>query len=576
MSFTIHGIGICSGIAIGQALLHSHTRLEAGHYLLPRSQIDDELARFDTAVERTRAEFKSLRDNIPPNSPPEFEAFIDVHMMILNDSTLSKVPREIIEREQCNAEWALKLQADELLAQFEAIDDGYLRERRADVLQVVERIMHALGGQPRYVPDITDTGQSKILVAHDLSPADVLQFKHHQFASFLTELGGTTSHTAVVARSLNLPSVASLHHARSLICENDTLVVDGAQGVVIVDPDSQVLADYRLRQHEIELERQKLRRLRTTRTLTLDGTAVELQANIELPDDVAEVEEAGAAGIGLFRTEFLFMNRDTLPGEEEQFEAYRKVVESMHGLPVTIRTYDLGADKNVDGAERPTLLNPALGLRAIRLCLTEPRRFQMQLRAILRASPYGKARILIPMISGVVEVEQTLQQLNIAKQSLASKGIPFDEDIAVGGMIEVPAAALALRMFRRKLDFLSIGTNDLIQYTLAIDRTDDAVAHLYDPLHPAILHLISLVISSANRANIPVALCGEMAGDVKLTRLLLGLGLRQLSMHPGQLLAVKQEVLRTNLSSVRLLARRMLRIADPERMQNMLERLNAD
>ncbi len=576
MSFTIHGTGICGGIAIGQALLHSHTRLEAGHYLLPRTQIAEELARFDTAVAKTRAHFKSLRDNIPANAPAEFEAFIDVHMMILNDSMLSKVPREIIEREQCNAEWALKLQAEELLAQFDAIEDSYLRERRADVLQVVERIMLALGGEPGYVPDIAESGQSKILVAHDLSPADVMQFKHHQFASFVTELGGTTSHTAVVARSLNLPSVASLHHARSLIYENETLIVDGTQGVVIVDPDPQVLADYRLRQDQIGLERQKLRRLRTTRTATLDGVGVELHANIELPEDVTEVDEAGASGIGLFRTEFLFMNRDTLPNEDEQFEAYRKVVESMGGRPVTIRTYDLGGDKHVDGDERPVLQNPALGLRAIRLCLTEPRRFQIKLRAIRSASHNGKVRILIPMISGAAEVDQALHQLTIAKQSLAQKAIPFDPNIEVGGMIEVPAAALALRMFTRKLDFLSIGTNDLIQYTLAIDRTDDSVAHLYDPLHPAVLFLIALVISSANRANIPVALCGEMAGDVKLTRLLLGLGLRQLSMHPGRLLAVKQEVLRANLSSVRLLARRMLRIADPERMQAMLERLNAD
>jgi phosphotransferase system enzyme I (PtsI) len=413
-------------------------------------------------------------------------------------------------------------------------------------------------------------------VAHDLSPADVLQFKQHQFAAFLTELGGTTSHTAVVARSLNLPSVASLHHARSLIYENDILIVDGTQGVIIVDPDPQILADYRLRQHQLELERQKLRRLRTTRPQTIDGTAVELHANIELPDDVGEAEEAGASGIGLFRTEFLFMNRDTLPNEDEQFEAYRNVVESMHGLPVTIRSYDLGADKQLDGVERPTLQNPALGLRAIRLCLTEPRRFQIQLRAILRASNYGKVRLLIPMISGAAEVEQTLQQIELAKATLTAKGIPFDPSIPVGGMIEVPAAALALRMFRRKLDFLSIGTNDLIQYTLAIDRTDDSVAHLYDPLHPAVLHLIALVISGANRTNIPVALCGEMAGDVKFTRLLLGLGLRTFSMHPGQMLAVKQEVLRTNLSSVKLLARRMLRIADPERMLNMLDRLNAD
>ena len=576
MSFTIHGTGICGGIAIGQALLHSHTRLEAGHYQIPQSQTADELARFDAAVAKTRAEFALLRENIPAKAPPEFEAFIDVHMMILNDATLSQVPREIIERERCNAEWALKLQADELLSQFDAIEDGYLRERKADVLQVVERLMLTLGGQPGYVPDITDAGQSRILVAHDLSPADVIQFKQHQFASFLTELGGATSHTAVVARSLNLPSVASLHHARSLIREDEMLIVDGTQGVVIVDPDPQVLADYRLRQHQIELERQKLRRLRTTRPITLDGVGVELHANIELPEDVADVDEAGASGIGLFRTEFLFMNRDSLPNEDEQFEAYRSVVTAMHGLPVTIRTYDLGSDKNIDGMERPVLQNPALGLRSIRLCLTEPQRFQVQLRAILRASHYGKVRLLIPMISGVAEVDQTLTQLAIAKQTLATRGQPFDPGIEVGGMIEVPAAALALRMFTRKLDFLSIGTNDLIQYTLAIDRTDDAVAHLYDPLHPAVLHLIALVISGANRTRTPVALCGEMAGDVKLTRLLLGLGLRQFSMHPAQILAIKQEVLRTSLSSVGLLARRMLRVADRERMKLMLERLNAD
>jgi phosphotransferase system enzyme I (PtsI) len=576
MSFTIHGTGICGGIAIGQALLHSHTRLEAGHYEIPRSQIQDELARFDAAVTKTRTEFATLRENIPSNAPPEFEAFIVVHMMILNDSTLSEVPRQIIERERCNAEWALKLQADELLSQFDAIEDGYLRERKADVLQVVERLMLTLGGQPRYVPDITNAGQSKILVAYDLSPADVLQFKQHQFASFLTELGGATSHTAVVARSLNLPSVASLHHARNLIRENEMLIVDGSQGVVIVDPDPQVLADYRLRQHQNELERQKLRRLRSMRAVTLDGVDVELHANIELPEDVSEVDEAGANGIGLFRTEFLFMNRDSLPNEEEQFGAYRAVVEAMHGRPVTIRTYDLGSDKNLDGMERPLLQNPALGLRAIRLCLTEPQRFQIQLRAILRASHYGKVRLLIPMISGAAEVDQTLAQLAIAKQALAARGQPFDADIEVGGMIEVPAAALALRMFTRKLDFLSIGTNDLIQYTLAIDRADDAVAHLYDPLHPAVLHLLALVISGANRTSTPVALCGEMAGDTKLTRLLLGLGLRQFSMHPAQVLAVKQEVLRTNLSSVRLLARRMLRVADRERMKLMLERLNAD
>ena len=576
MSFTMHGTAICGGIAIGHALLHSHTRLEASYHLVPPHQIAAEVARFDVALAKTSAEFQRVKQNIPSNAPPEFEAFIDVHLMILNDAMLAKAPREIIEREQCNAEWALKLQVDQLLEQFDAIEDGYLRERRADVLQVVERIMHALGGEPGYAAPEAQIDRNTILVAHDLSPADVLQFKQHQFASFVTDLGGTTSHTAVVARSLNIPSIAALHHARSLIRENEMLIVDGTQGVIIVDPDPQVLSDYRLRQHQFDLERQKLRRLRSTRAATLDGVLIDLHANIELPDDVVEVDDAGATGIGLFRTEFLFMNRDTLPDEDEQFEAYRKVVEAMRGRPVTIRTYDLGADKHIDGMDRPTLQNPALGLRAIRLCLTEPQRFQIQLRAILRASHYGKVRLLIPMLSCGGEVEQTLHQLDIAKRSLDAMGIAYDREMPIGGMIEVPAAALALRLFTRKLDFLSIGTNDLIQYTLAVDRTDDTVAHLYDPLHPAVLHLLALVISGGSRLNSPVALCGEMAGDTSLTRMLLGLGLKQFSMHPAQLPAVKQEVLRTNLSSVRLLARRMLRIADAERMRAMLERINAD
>ena len=576
MSFTIHGAAICGGIAIGQALLHSHTRLEASHHVIAQQQISTEIGRFDVALTKTRAEFERVKENIPANAPPEFEAFINVHLMILNDATLAKAPREIIEREQCNAEWALKLQVDQLLEQFDAIEDGYLRERRADVVQVVERIMHALGGEPGYAPTAASMDRNTILVAHDLSPADVLQFKQHQFASFVTDLGGTTSHTAVVARSLNIPSIAALHHARSLIRENETLIVDGTQGVVIVDPDPQVLADYRLRQYQFDLERQKLKRLRSTRAATLDGVSIDLHANIELPEDVAEADDAGATGIGLFRTEFLFMNRDALPDEDEQFEAYRRVVEAMHGRPVTIRTYDLGADKYVDGMERPALQNPALGLRAIRLCLTEPQRFQIQLRAILRASHFGKVRLLIPMLSGAAELDQTLHQVEIAKHSLDAHGIAYDRNVAVGGMIEVPAAALALRVFTRKLDFLSIGTNDLIQYTLAVDRTDDSVAHLYDPLHPAVLHLLALIISGSSRHNIPVALCGEMAGDTALTRMLLGLGLKQFSMHPAQLLAVKQEVLRTNLSSVRLLARRMLRITDSERMRGMLERINAD
>ncbi len=576
MSFTIHGIGVSGGIAIGQARLVSQTTLEVDHYTVPPAQVPEESDRFESAVAKVRAEMEALRDSVPATAPAEFAAFINLHLMILNDSMLSVAPRRIIETEQCNAEWALRVQMDALLAQFDEIEDGYLRERKADVVQVVERVLKALSGQPGYLPPppAADSEQNLILVAHDLSPADVVEFKQHQFASFITDVGGSTSHTAVVARSLAIPSIVALHNARHLIQENELVVVDGTQGVVIVDPDRQVLAEYQLRQHQFELERQKLRRLRNTRAATLDGVAIELHANIEGPDDVVEARENGATGIGLFRSEFLFLGRPDLPDEDEQFEAYRKAAEEMDGMPVTIRTYDLGADKSDDGAPQRNA-NPAMGLRAIRLCLTEPQRFLTQLRALLRASHHGKVNILIPMLATASEVEQSLALIRQAKQSLDEAGIPYDRGIKVGGMIEVPAAALALGIFVRKLDFLSIGTNDLIQYTLAIDRTDDSVAHLYDPLHPAVLNLIAGIIRTSDKAKVPIALCGEMAGVITLTRLLLAFGLRQYSMHSAHLLDVKQVVLKSDLTKLKPLALRMLRTSDPEKLQALLARLNS-
>ncbi|MFA5825751.1 MAG: phosphoenolpyruvate--protein phosphotransferase, partial [Gallionellaceae bacterium] len=413
-----------------------------------------------------------------------------------------------------------------------------------------------------------------ILVAHDVSPADLIQLKPHQFSAILTDVGGATSHTAIVARGLNTPCVVGLHHARELVKDNDMLIVDGEQGVVLVNPDKQLLAEYKLRQSQLELERQKLKRLKTAHANTLDGTHIELHANIEMPHDLADVKENGATGIGLFRSEFLFLNRDELPGEDEQFEAYRAVVEGMDGLPVTIRTFDLGADKQIKGAVR-VASNPALGLRAIRLCLAEPQLFRTQLRALLRASAYGNLKILVPMLSGVAEINQTLHFIASTKLGLTAQGIAFNPNVPIGGMIEIPAAALALNVFVRKLDFLSIGTNDLIQYTLAIDRTDEEVAHLYDPLHPAVLYLLAHIIGGANKAGVPISVCGEMAGELAYTRLLLGLGLRQFSMNSAQLLATKQRVLTTSLPEILPLTQKILRSDDPLKIQDLLLRLNA-
>jgi phosphotransferase system enzyme I (PtsI) len=573
MSFTIHGIGVSGGIAIGRAHLLTHAQLEVDHYDIDASQVAQEQARFQSAIETARAELLEVAEHIPENSPPELEAFLNVHLMILNDHMLSEAPKQLIATQRSNAEWALSQQAEALIGQFERMDDEYLRERKNDVVQVVERVLKALTGQPRAIPAPRHPEEDSVLVARDMSPADVILFKHHRFASFITDLGGSTSHTAILARSLNIPSIVALHHARQLIRESELLIVDGTSGVVIVNPDESVLSEYRLRQEQWLLEREKLKRLKTTRAATLDGTRVELHANIELPEDVAEAKDNSAAGIGLFRSEFLFLNRDELPSEEEQFEAYRRVAVEMGNLPVTIRTLDLGADKQLNGTQR-FAPNPALGLRAIRLCLAEPAIFHRQLRAILRASHYGNIKILVPMLSTVHELSQTLHLIEDAKHSLEADGIPFDRGVQVGGMIEVPAAALSLGAFIRRLDSLSIGTNDLIQYTLAIDRTDDAVAHLYDPLHPAVLQLVAMVIRGADKAGKPVAVCGEMAGDVKLTRILLGFGLRQFSMHAAHLLNIKQQVLRSDLEEATQIANRMLRTEDPNKLRGLLERMN--
>ncbi|RFC32296.1 MAG: phosphoenolpyruvate--protein phosphotransferase [Candidatus Nitrotoga sp. SPKER] len=575
MSFTLHGIPVSSGIAIGHVHLVSHTVLEVVHYVMPKYLVHEEVARFDAAMESTRQELAGLRSNRPLHAAAEFDAFLDLHLMILADEHIELASRKMIEREQCNAEWALKIQMDALVAQFEAFDDIYLRERKTDVVQVVERVLKKLIGQPGYVPPATLPGVKMILVAHDISPADLIQLKPQHFCAILTDLGGATSHTAIIARGLSTPCVVGLHRARQLMRENDLVIVDGRQGVVIVNPDEQVLVQYKLIQNHWEENRKKLKCLKSTPANTLDGTAIELHANIELPQDLAEVYENGATGIGLFRSEFLFLNRDVLPDEEEQFIAYRTVAEGMKGLPVTIRTFDLGADKQLNGAQR-VASNPALGLRAIRLCLVEPQMFRTQLRALLRASHYGNVKILIPMLSGVSEINQMLQFIGHVKQGLDDEGIPYNREIQIGGMIEIPAAALVLDVFIKKLDFLSIGTNDLIQYTLAIDRTDEEVAHLYDPLHPAILYLLAHIIGNANKAGIPISVCGEMAGNADYARLLLGLGLRQFSMNSAQLLSVKQCVLNTNLPELDTLTQRILRANDPLKIRELLEKLNVD
>jgi phosphotransferase system enzyme I (PtsI) len=574
VSFTLHGLAVSPGIAIGHAHLVSRAVLEVHHYVLPAKHVEAEMARLNAAVAEVRNELDELKASTLTAAPAEVSAFVEIHNLILADPLLVDAALELIAERRCNAEWALVQRMEMLAEQFAEIEDSYLRERGADIVQVVERVLRVLTGHPGYVPRRSARGEDTIIVAHDLSPADTIQFKQLKIAGFVTDLGGATSHTAIVARSLNIPALVGVHHARALVRDDEMVIIDGARGVLIVDPDERILQEYRLRKSELELERSKLKRLRSAPARTLDGEEVSLQANIELPQDTVQAKEVDAGGIGLFRTEFLFLNRDTPPTEDEQFEAYGAVAKAMRGRPVTIRTLDVGADKVLRGGERQEV-NPALGLRAIRYCLAEPQLFLTQLRAILRASALGRVRLLIPMLAHTQEVEQTLALVEQAKVMLRERGHPFNEGIEIGGMIEIPAAALSLGVFLRRLDFLSIGTNDLIQYTLAIDRTDESVAHLYDPLHPAVLRLVAQTISAGSRAGVEVAVCGEMAGDPALTRLLLGMGLRQFSMHPSQVYEVKQQVLRSDAAQLRRQVARLLRLDEPARLREQLEKINA-
>ncbi len=574
MSFTLHGLGVSGGIAIGRAMLMSHATLEVAHLTIAPRLVEKEVARLEQALQAVREELAAMKESAE-HAPAELAAFIDLHVMFLYDPELVEVPKQIIRERRCNAEWALVQQMEHLAAQFEQFEDPYLKERRFDVVQVVERVVKELLGHPaRPVMKRSKgvTEENLIIVAHDLSPADVIAFKEHRFAAFVTDVGGATSHTAILARSMAIPAIVGLGNARAMIRDNELLIVDGTRGVLIVNPDERVLEEYLLRKEQIELERTKLKRLKSSPSETLDGVTVSLQANIELPADAKEALESGADGVGLFRTEFLFLGRGDMPSEDEQFEAYRKVVKAMEGRPVTIRTFDLGADKAID--HQRTQTNPALGRRAIRLSLAEPKMFHLQLRAILRASRYGKVRLLIPMLSHAHQIDATLAAVEQAKSSLRGEKVLFDENIEVGGMIEIPGAALAVSMFLRRLDFLSIGTNDLIQYTLAIDRTDEQVASLYDPLHPAVLMLVAHTISSAEKAGIPVSVCGEMAGAPKFTRLLLGMGLRTFSMHPSQILEVKSRVLKADVSELAPQVRRILRLDETGKIREAVEKLN--
>lgn len=582
MTFALHGIPVSKGIAIGKAVLISRAALEVSHYLVEAGKEEAEAQKLLNAFDQAHLELEQLRQGLPKDAPQEMAAFLDVHGMILADPALAEKPIKLIRTQRLNAAWALTTELNDLLEQFAEIEDPYLKERANDIRQVAERVIKALNFQKKdaidgadFLPS-SDIGIESIIVAHDIAPHDMLRFKERAFTGFVTDLGGKTSHTAIVARSMEIPAVVGVRHASEMIRHGDWLVLDGERGVVVVAPDEQLLTEYRKLQSQALKEARKLQQFKHAKTETADGVDIELFANIELPEDAIQAVKLGAVGVGLFRSEFLFMDRkQALPDEEQQYQEYRRVVDLMHGLPVNIRTIDVGADKalGAGGTDVSQTGTSPLGLRAIRWSLAEPEIFLTQLRAILRASAHGQARIMIPMLAHAKEIDETLRLIEKAKQQLHQRGQSFNPNIQVGAMIEIPAAALVLPLFINRFDFLSIGTNDLIQYTLAIDRADHAVAHLYDPLHPAILNLLANIIEQAKRANVPIAVCGEMAGDPALTRLLLALGLTDFSMHFSQLLLVKREILKANVGLLKVRVPRLLKAYEPEAQAAALERL---
>ncbi len=577
MSISISGIGISRGIAIGAVYRLEQGDIEVYEAVIPKELVEDEISRFRRAVRAARQQLKAIRNSIPETTPADITDFIDTHLLMLEDSLLTAAPLELIRQRQCNAEWALKIQRDALAKVFDEMDDPYLRTRKDDVDHVVTRILRILIGQETHTdPQDSTRLRDAIVLAHDLTPAETALLQHQGIAGFVTESGGPLSHTAILARSLGLPAIVGTHITPHQIRDGDTVVLDALQGMLLADVDTATLKDYRRLQREQQKHRIELNRLKDQPAVTGDGILIHLVANVELREDVLAARRAGAGGIGLYRTEFLFMNRSDAPDEEEQLKQYLSVVKTLKGLPVTIRTLDLGSDKK-SSAEPPSehvSANPALGLRAIRLCLKHADLFRPQLRAILRASAKGPVHMMIPMLSSAHELNDVLALIDDVKQELHRERLAFDWNMPIGGMIEVPAAALSATLFARKLDFLSIGTNDLIQYTLAIDRMDDEVTYLYDPLHPAVLRLIKMVIDAGQQYDAPVAMCGEMAGDTRYTRLLLGMGLTDFSVHPTALLEVKDVIHHSRVADITCMVNNILEQDEPVKINEQLEVLN--
>ena len=576
MTLCLHGTRITPGVAIGPVHVIRQHDFEVSEHSIEEQYIPDEIARYKKALLHAKNHLGQVLKNIPVTTPTEIVSFIDSHLLMLNDEMLSDAPVEIITKNKCNAEWALKIQRDSIVDVFDSMDDDYLRTRRDDVDHVVNTIMQTLLSGPIHHSVHHSQEQrlsGHIIVADDISPSELVLMQHQGIAAIVTQTGGPTSHTAIIARSLNIPAIAGINNIHSILHEAETIVVDGRFGLILTNIDDDSLYHYHRIRREQKIQLKRYKEFSHQPSFTEDGVEIKIKTNIELPEEIPLMEEMGSNGIGLYRTEYLFMNRSTAPSEEEQFQAYANVLSKLNGKSLTIRTLDLGSDKQVDsGKQRShTITNPALGLRAIRLCLNDLSLFVPQVRAILRVSAMGPVKMMIPMLSSIHELQQVMRIIKITRTELQNEGIAFDSNMPIGGMIEVPAAAICAAMFASELDFLSIGTNDLIQYTLAIDRIDDEVNYLYDPANPAVLNLISTTIEAAKQAKIPVTMCGEMAGDPRYTRLLIGLGLKEFSMHPNSQPPIKEIIPACNCKNLQKKVKRLLKINNYADFTNNLE-----
>jgi phosphotransferase system enzyme I (PtsI) len=576
LSIILNGIGVSRGIAIGNAYVYVRATTEATEYNVPAKYHDKEIERLQQAVQEASEQLHEIKNKIAAETPEDILVFIDSHLLMMEDPAFDEGAAAIIREFSCNAEWALQVQCDRLVQVFDEMEDSYLRTRKDDVIHVVQRIQHCLAEKPESKAEPVKL-KGRIVISDDLTPADTLMMQHQKVAGFVTEFGGPLSHTAILARNLGIPAIVGVHNARQLIHPTEQLILDGHYGVVIGDPDARSLRHYRrLRQTNVERQ-QRLNQLINKPAITKDEVHILLQGNIDRPEDIRKLKHFDNTGVGLYRTEMLFLENNQLVDEETQFKTYRRALFRLKGKPLTIRTLDLGADKEIQESlgQGPMAHNPAMGLRAIRRCLKEPEIFIHQLCAIMRVAAYGDVKMMIPMMTSIHELEQVSALLEHARDVLRQRKVRFNDKIEIGAMIEVPAAALSSDIFAHRMDFLSIGTNDLIQYTLAIDRIDDEVNYLYNPLHPAVLQLIKITIDAGKKAKVPVSLCGEMASDPKYTRLLLGMGLDYFSVQAHAILEIKHIINNSNLGKLRTRVRKIMSSHDLYEIESLVDKLNS-